>query len=214
MILEMILDRKISDAIERFGSRVLDATDLEDLEERINKVIDDPDYENVNPFIAVVFINDVLMRTELDSIVGIEQLVVVDESRDLVDELTGHLTIYIDSVNGERIVPSILVNDKVPVPIRQVFLAMYQSSVASLGLAETVHHKRVLDTWISRTLCERIRDGLKQFVTLVASLPGATVPESVVPSAERMDIASIYEQHRISRAKADEDFARHRANGD
>lgn len=201
----------ISDATERFGSRVLGATDIEDLDERIDSVIDDPDYAGTNVFIVQILIHDALMRIVQRSIVETEHLSMIRESKDLSDELSRQLMGRADFIDGERIFPAILLDDRVPVPIRKVIFAMYRSSVASLGLAKAVHDKHVLDTWLSRAICERIRDGLRQHIALAASLPGTSVPVSVIPASERMDLATIYEQHRVSREKADADLARHRA---
>jgi hypothetical protein len=200
----------ISDATERFGSRILEATDIEDLDERIDHVIDDPAYADMNAFLAQIFISDALIQIEQRHInIEHESLGILRESRDMANELTKNLRGHIDFIDGERIVPSILVNDRVPVPIRKVLFAMYRSSIASLGLGEYVRKNRVLDTWLSRALCKRIRDGLRHHLSLAASL--ALLRQSS-HWHERMDLVTIYEQHRVSRAKADADLARHRAD--
>jgi hypothetical protein len=77
------------------------------------------------------------------------------------------------------------------------------STVCLLALAEIAGSAKKPPQWIVEAIVERWVDGLYQFLRLLASIPGQTIPESVVPLNDRFDL----EEH-LHRAAAREDFFR------
>jgi hypothetical protein len=69
-------------------------------------------------------------------------------------------------------------------------------AILSAIIAETA-----IAPWLARALCERWRDGLREYLTLLASAPGAHVSEDLVPLDARLDLPSLLARSSDARAR-------------
>lgn len=88
--------------------------------------------------------------------------------------------------------------------MKECFLSGLESTAASLALTHAMLGRRKLDAWVALALVEIYRMGLYESLRLLASLPEIHVPDSVVPMAERLDIAALQQQVHAAHALWDQ----------
>lgn len=78
--------------------------------------------------------------------------------------------------------------------IKYALLGGMFAAVSQLAIGHAVVKRRRLDAWLALALAERVRDGMRAYVTLLAALPNVVVPESVVPAGERADLRQLQQE--------------------
>jgi hypothetical protein len=74
----------------------------------------------------------------------------------------------------------------IPSEVRLAFLARMEATAAFLSISHAMFHRTLLQPWIALALAERYRDGLHASLAIWASIFPDAVPESIIPASERM----------------------------
>jgi hypothetical protein len=91
-------------------------------------------------------------------------------------------------------------------------LAGWIAQVASLALGQALSRDRAVEPWLARALCERVRDGLREGLRLLASIPGNAVPEKLIPARERLNLTRLEAEQQAAVRVADEQLAAARSS--
>jgi hypothetical protein len=86
-----------------------------------------------------------------------------------------------------------------PAELAECLFHALRATVCIIAIARAVIGEQRLEPWLSRALTERLLDSAKQHLRMLASLPGIIVDEAIVPPAERLDLAAIEVRHRRAR---------------
>lgn len=106
----------------------------------------------------------------------------------------------------EAVGPQILTSPDVPPEVAASLAGGLRAGLSMLGIARAVQQGTVVEPWLARELVERLVSGIRAHLRLLAAMPGAEVPESVLPVTERLDLAAIGERHRRARRYAERTF--------
>jgi len=91
-----------------------------------------------------------------------------------------------------------------PVPIARLMLASARGAMASFGVTHALADLGLWEIGRVRHLAKLWRDGAYASLCLVASLPPAEVPISLVPEADRVDLGALAKQADAERARLEE----------
>lgn len=113
-------------------------------------------------------------------------------------------TKYIELVGPSVATPSLtsetlldrLYDPAVPPAISALHLDALRGEVALLGLLAAAIWGTSPAPWLAAELLNYITAGIRGSLRLLASVPALAVPESVVPSAERLDLDAVFELNR------------------
>ena len=221
--------RFIADAMERLGPEVLGADDVQDLDDRLDVVLEREDFLELSSRTRELIMGNELAGfaapfespPELLDTVGAGQRALLEQIDLLADALASAWEAMLRGLSPEDIQQAreldreydVVADHRIPVAIRRVFLSSLRMQAASLALGHAVASDAHLEPWLARALCERMRDGLLATLRLFASLPGSPVPEAIVPVAERFDLARIEAQHQAATAVADAQLTAARVSG-
>lgn len=215
-------------ATARLGPPILKVQDIAELDEMLDDLADDPAVDHLNQLVATdpsVF--EALSRLETSGEVPEHIVKVVGAGqRGLLIEAERVLRAYVDvaqellrgaAESGEDLTAvaasaaAALDDPDVPTEIRLRVLAGIRASVAMMAIASAVFTEKAIEPWLARALCERWRDGLRDYMALVASLPGANVSFELVPLDARIDLSALQACSSEARAR---DLARLRRRAD
>jgi len=90
---------------------------------------------------------------------------------------------------------------EVPAEVRLRMLACVRATVAMTAIVSAILRGSTVEPWLARALCERWRDGLRDYLALVASLPGAKVSFELVPLDARLDLSAVQTRSVEARAR-------------
>lgn len=207
-------------ATARLGSPVLKARDVSELDELLDELADDPAVEHLNQLVAT---DPEFCATLGDLEIGDEApvpepilMVVGASQRGLVIEAERYLRTYVNAFQelvrlaaerGEDLAAvaahgaTALDDPDVPTEVRLRMLAGIRATVAMTAIVSAISHGNTLEPWLARALCERWRDGLRDYLTLLASLPGANVSPELVPLDARLDLSAMHARASEARAR-------------
>jgi hypothetical protein len=81
-------------------------------------------------------------------------------------------------------------------------LSGLRASIAFLGVAHACFEGKKLAPWLALALARTYRDGVYEYLRLLASLP-VHVPESVVPLGDRFDLEALQRAYDAKMAEID-----------
>jgi hypothetical protein len=85
------------------------------------------------------------------------------------------------------------------VPEARALLNGLKGIAAYYALVHSVSERNRVPRWLAAALAQRWRDGRLEYLRLLASYPGAKVPENVVPREDRLDLAA--EDAKVARVR-------------
>ncbi len=212
-------------AASRHGDVLLAARDVDDLDDRLDAQLDDPDVFRWNALISSLALPS--LRNEVaesgsfvraaEPVLGAGQARALEAAEPLLDAWLraqqAALLLFSDDdmVAGvaaiQAIGPAILTRPDVPPEVAAAFRGALTAGLCTLAVARAINESAKLDGWLARALVERLIDGVRAHLRLIASVPGVNVSEAVMPHGERLDPARIEERHRRARELADRAFA-------
>lgn len=102
-------------------------------------------------------------------------------------------------------------NPDLPVELERLIDQGLRAIGCHLALELARSEDRPVPAWLADALAHRLAAGARQHLRLLASLPGVTVDEAVIPEAERLDLAAIEDRHRRARAESQRSYERAQA---
>lgn len=94
----------------------------------------------------------------------------------------------------------------IPVPVKRLLLSTVRATPAILALSECLRTKKAPSRWLGHALAVRWASGIYALLRLVASAPGSSVPETIVPARDRLDLAKLHLAQVEYRRRVDESY--------
>jgi len=88
-----------------------------------------------------------------------------------------------------------LYSSEIPSTIQRGILSGMRSSVAGIAIGHALFSARRLDPWMAQHLAQSYRDGLFQYVRVLAAFPFVNIPEEVLSLDERLDLRALEVSH-------------------
>lgn len=86
--------------------------------------------------------------------------------------------------------------------------------VCLLAMAQVVITGRRPEPWLARAIIERWVEGIRAQLRLLASLPGTSVSETLIPNEERLDLTRLSRQAEEAHRRMQEKLLEAKASGE
>lgn len=226
--------RLLQFAASRFGDKLLRAGSRDDLDDRLDELLDDPSFHHVAALMGggidwerVEVIEDAAWPDAFQRAVGAGQLPLLDEADRLmaawareIRRLASELAAGSGMPAAEEVArrsPVLLTSPDVPPELAMATAGGLRASATMLAFVWAAAHGHPIEPWLSRALAERLVAGLRANLRLLASMPGSEVDESIVALDQRWDLEAIARRHALARQHAEKSLAEARgraASGD
>lgn len=213
---ERNLDRMIELGASRLGARLLAAADLDDLDDRLDDVVESPEMTDYG---AMMFrVASDLPRPETSDVVGFagavstvlgsSQANMLIEANPLVSAwMMVHQTalVHLEGLPGasseaEQLLRSVSVSDAdLPPEMARALAGALRASVIPLAFVRAMLTGSRLEPWLAHALVERFVGGLREHLRYLASVFPGVVPEDVVPLEDYIDHEAIVNRHSRAR---------------
>lgn len=215
--------------VSRLGDEVLDASDLDDLDDRLDVLLDDPDVFHWNALVtrlAVATLPQTAIEADAftracEPVLGVTPSRVLSNAAPLLDawlRAQRDVLIQIDASTAEDAAhavdamgPALLTSPALPAEVAASMTGAFRAGLVTLALVRAMEVSEPLAPWLGLALVERLVAGAREHLRLLAAFPGTVVSAEVLPLAERIDLARISERHARSRAEASRTFDAARA---
>lgn len=214
-----------------FGAPLLDAVDLDDLDDRIDDILENSDFSEFNVRVSASApaanddIRPIVPITAKDIVdLGIVASEVFAQALNLSSrvlqfrrQLVNKIELpdpsrTTDIVRGSSIV-SLCIDKSVPPELGLIFFAWFRSDLCSLAFCEMVMSKRRVEPWLAMGIARRWLEGVQKYLRLIASFPGVDVPVELVPQNERINLVRLFAEHRAARERMDRFIEEAEASG-
>jgi hypothetical protein len=197
-------------ASERSGRPLLEAADASNLEQRLETVVVDPEFHRFNsealrrfPFGDLELLAEDLSPPPeaLVEAIGAGPAKVVSEAMPLAGACVSVLAQALVELGRQRFIAEastiaddpmrLYANPHLHSRVKAGVLEGALSSAAFLGIAHAVFSKRKPEPWLALALAERYRNGLREYLRVLASLEEVSVPKELMPPNERLDMRAL-----------------------
>lgn len=201
-------------AESRIGRPILGATDLDDLDDRLEAAVasDDlalldqlalgvmpalqpPRDDGTPPSTLHAAIADKLggaagmrflaLAPQVDALVAGQQALFAALDQRSIEFAANHLL-------RSR---GVIADTGTPVEISLAVFHAHRSDVCLLAILMAVEGSRLLEPWLALALVERLAESLQQRLRFLASLPGVAIAAALVPNEARIDLVAAFAQH-------------------
>lgn len=203
---------------ERCGKPLLKASSLDNLDDRIDELIDSPEtYRSITllnrhaarllapEFSADAFadaIGDILGEAQGRTIAQAHQLIDawLDAQRQMLtltqcQASTGFAEVNEADNHGDLTIT----NADIPADIALLIYHGIRANLCSLAITR-IAIEDMAEPWLAKALTDRLIESARQHLRFLASIPGIAVDEAVIPLSERLDLHELDARHE--RAKA------------
>lgn len=223
---EAQLDRLLTFSTGAFGTPLLGAHDLDDLDDRIEAILHGDDYWSFLRLLASLAPNiqrrgfarrNRGLSDVMDDLGGASKTIEQGDELEacianVVETLYSHLPQLpaetFEVLRRERPVES-LYDPQVAPEVRRAVWGAHVATVCSMGLlaSQEAAPGSTTEPWLMLALATRRRDGLRGFLQLLASVPDVSVPEDLVAASQRWELGALEARHQRGLARASELFA-------
>ncbi len=211
-------------AVSHFGDAVLSASDVDDLDDRLDDLLEEPgifhwnvlatrrarpllrdDPTPADDFTATA--TPVLGEGQaralqlaaplLDAYLQTQRRVMASVSAEDVEEAMRDL---------EAVGPGFLTSPEVAPEIADSLAGGLKAGLCLFAIARALSEETRIEPWLARALVDRLVAGVRSHLRLLAAFPGADVPESVLPPEGRLDLDAIHQRHTRARAQASRSY--------
>lgn len=221
-------------AASHHGGLILSASDLDDLDDRLDELLGDPAVWRWNA-LAMPLALGISRSVPLDpavfaesttSALGLAQARELEASAPLLtawletqraalvalpEEVANEAASALDAMG-----PRLLTSPEVPPEVAAALEGGLRAGLCTLAIARAIEQGGGVEPWLARGLVDRFLAGVRAHLRLLAAFSGADVPVDVLPAHERLDMHAITERHGRARAQAARIFetGRRRLEGD
>jgi hypothetical protein len=197
----------------RFGDPVVQASSIDDLDDQLDALVGSPDalhctallvqhihlFEKSEPLSAAGFAKAVgeNLGEAQGRVLSDEQQILdawLDAQRQATRLVASHLP-----EESERVFELSLANPQIPAELAELIFHSLRAGFCSLAIVRLIASGSPVEPWLARALTIRLVASAKQHLRLLASLPGVTVEESIVPKPDRLDLEVLVERHHRAR---------------
>ena len=203
----------------RHGERLLCAESIDDLDERMDELLATPDVARVIaillpallPIVRHTLINTEGFAQATTDTLGEAQCHAIEAASPILDAWLRAQHDLAISAPKAPIAEALaltdkaheyLVNPEIPVEYAQAHAGRLRAEFCLLAIASALTQNVKVAPWLAHALVERLIAGARAHLRLLASLPRADIPETLVPLSGRLDFAGIDQRHRLARARA------------
>jgi hypothetical protein len=108
---------------------------------------------------------------------------------------------------------SLCLNPSLPPEIGLILLGWFRAEVCSLAFCQMLMSKRRIEPWLALGIAQRWLEGAEKYLRLMASLPGVDVPIDWVSESERINLRRIDAEHRAERERIKDLFQKAEDSG-
>ena len=101
-----------------------------------------------------------------------------------------------------------------PVEIEKLIFHGLRANFCGLAIEQAFSIGRAIPVWLAGALADRLVVSARQHLRLLASLPGVSVDEAIIPDEERLDFAAIEARHQRAKAASQRSYEHARARLD
>jgi hypothetical protein len=197
----------------KLGAPLLSAQSRDDLDERIDRVIEGTDLVELSEFGLRVLTDETFQQVmkqerhvppEVWSAFGKGATLELEEGDRLALEtfraiwqLKALLPATVELVRGTRgaLDPlGFLADPYVPVPVAEALLGGFQAAACQAAIMQALITEQRPEPWLALALAEGWVRSQRAYLRLLASIPGISVAEEIIPAEERLDLAAIEAQ--------------------
>ena len=213
-------------AIATLGAPLLEASDLEDLERRLDEQIERPEMNNLLGLMAASFpavapettpaASDVAAATAPLLGEGLQGLLregfrlseAIAMAIGRLMRLRGPSELQMAAEQRSADKPlGFLENPRIPPEVAASWLAGLRANVLMFALMYPLIYPQTPEPWLLRSIAEQWIHNQRLYMRFLASIPEAQVPLDIVPAEERMDLEKLFGQ-TADAARHLEDLAR------
>lgn len=218
----------------KVGAPLLSAQSVDDLDDRIDKLIEGPELLKQAEFGLRVLSDDAFQaamkrdRVLPADVFGAfgkgEVLRSLEEGDRLaleifsaVWQLKALLPATVDLASGPLGEPDpmgFLADPRVPVPVAEAYLGSFQAAACQAAVMQALITGQRPEPWLALAIAERWVKGERAFIRLLASMPGVSVGEDVVPMSERLDLTALVAQSRSAEERFRQQLDAARTSGE
>lgn len=201
-------------AASRFGDPLLQASNLDDLDDRLDALVASPEALHCTALLAQhvpLFRGSEPASAErfaeaVGENLGTGQGLVLSQAQHVLDawldaqQQVASLIASHDPVGGECVFAFSLASPEIPAEVAELVFHSLRAGFCSMAILQASIGGTSIDRWLAHALIERLLTSAKEHLRLLASLPGVVVDEAVVPKSERLDLAAIGHRHGLARA--------------
>jgi len=216
-------------ATSKLGDVLLGATDLDDLDDRLDALLDDPDVFHWNALatglasamVARPAVPAEAFASACEPLVGPTPARVLVNAAPLLDAWMRAQHMALSTIDAdmtreaahavEALGPAILTSPTVPAEVSSALAGALRAGLVLLALERAAQSAKSIEPWLALALVERFVAGVHAHLRLLAAYPGVSVPEDVLPASDRLDLERIFARHARARAHANRSYEAARA---
>lgn len=208
-------------AASRFGDPLLHATSVDDLDDRLDALTDSLEAlhctELFAPHMSLVQASLPMSATLLAAAAGHHP----EEEGQVIKDTQRILEAWLDSQrqaaslmwsrDATRVSEAPSAGTDLPIEIEKLIFHGLRANFCGLAIEQVFSAGRLIPVWLAVALADRLVVSARQHLRLLASLPGVSVDEAIVPESERLDFAAIEARHQRAKAASQRSYERARA---
>lgn len=106
------------------------------------------------------------------------------------------------SIEPDRAPAFSLASPELPAELAELLFHSLRATFCCLAIVHAVATERGVEPWLALALVGRLVSSARQHLRLLASIPGVVVDEAIVPTADRLALPALLQQHRRARQVA------------
>jgi len=204
-------------AASRFGDPLLHATSVDDLDDRLDALTDSPEAlhctELLAPHMPLVQASLPMSAALLAAAAGHRQ---DDVPGQVIKDPPRILEAWLDaqrqaaqlmwSSDATRVSVAPFAGTDPPVEIENLIFHGLRANFCGLAIEQVFSAGRLIPVWLAGALANRLVVSAREHLRLLASLPGVSVDEAIIPAAERLDFAAIEARHQRAKAASQRSY--------
>lgn len=207
-------------ACEMFGNSLLDADDLDDLDDRLDAVLYSSGFhELTTEILSLVQTNPETLQRLLESLdakgptigdyfvqqnlPGAKAVLEGDRlehavARATIPVLLASPATMASAVEVAKVImlTDLLADPSIPPEVLRCIVGSFRSTACLFALGELLQRDASVEPWLAQGIAERRRDGLRSYLVMVASSGKFQVSFDVVPAADRFDWEGVHARAR------------------
>lgn len=205
----------------RFGVPLLLASSIDDLDDRLDDLVDSPDWSHLNALLtqhlslllpgspsSTAFaeaVGHTLGEARGREVARSQQLLdaYFDAARQLINQINSEIKLNPSTdlaAESPLVAMPSLAGPEIPAELAEILYHSRKAEICSFAIAHVMITDQAIEPWLAKALIDRLLASTRQHLRLLASMPGVVVDEAIIPHSERLDLHAIEMRHERARA--------------
>jgi hypothetical protein len=196
----------------RFGAPLLAAGTLDELDDELDELVDSHDVLHctalLTRYAALFERSETVSAARFADVVGEslgdEEGRAISDARQIMDAWLDAqrqaAALYAGRIEDDSGQLHSLASAEIPAELAQSVFHSRRAVLCCIAIARAIYVAEPVEPWLAHGLIERLVTSAKEHLRLLASLPGVTVDEAIVPPGSRLDLAAMEARHRRAQA--------------